>query len=312
MIPQILNNATIDIEYTIDGESKEPEEQPKLSTVWMPGMSYVITFAISPTEATIFPEIVHSDTEIVIGSEKYPEGYYYIEAWGGDGGSGTNNGVGGQGAMQTGLFYFATGQIIDVVIGERGTDADADGAQNGAGSGGNSSIAAGGRGGNGGTNNQGNEGYAGAGGGGASGISIDGRISLVAGGGGGGGGLTKGNNTNSDYAIGNNGAVGVTTNTPNGAIGRNGIGGNGNNTYGGGGGGGGGGGYIFGGDGGNGGASGNANAVRPGGGGNGGANYLTGNSTNDKNYTLPNNSDNRPVKEEEEGNGAVIISFLGN
>jgi|GEM_PF-2306440 PPE-repeat proteins len=169
-------------------------------------------------------------------------GYYYIEAWGGDGGngggdvamglySGSNGGNGGSGLRQAGLYYFDEGDMLNVQIGEAGkagiiSTPGTGGSAGGAGAGlwfGNGHI--GGKGGNG-SSSLWSGGGGGGGGGAASGVRRQPKntsgfsIILVSGGGGGGSG---GGGDQNGLAGGNSGIQGIgTTNSGNYARGGNG------------------------------------------------------------------------------------------
>jgi hypothetical protein len=161
-------------------------------------------------------------------------GYYYVEAWGADGGHGgnatTTQGRGGAGSYQSGLYYFNKGQTIQVQVGERGGNgARAEvGADISRGAGGKALVAggataawfgAGGSGGAGGDNRSGNSAFRGGGGGGggaASGILSGGEVHLAASGGGGGGGRTG--YTVGSMSGGNSNGGGNGTNPGNGTI----------------------------------------------------------------------------------------------
>jgi hypothetical protein len=133
-------------------------------------------------------------------------GYYYVEAWGADGGHGgkatATNSRGGQGSYQSGLYYFNVGQKIQVQVGERGKNGKVAVVESDItrGEGGRALLpggattatwfGAGGAGGEGGNNldDSGNVAGGGGGGGAASGILSGGNVCLAASGGGGGGG----------------------------------------------------------------------------------------------------------------------------
>ena len=257
-------------------------------------------------------------------------GYYYIEAWGGDGGKGgkgdtqtSGQSVGGEAQRIGGLYYLTAGNTLHLYIGTSGVSKQS-GAQGGSGTGG----AGGTNGFSYGSGGSGGQGYkhsllsnwSGAGGGGGAGTFVQNNtnIMLVSGGGGGsGGGSGNSSGTGSNGGTGgtggggnggnagNSGGVGSTTfnNAPNGGNGNN--GGSGNAP--GGGGGGGGGGYNFGGNGGNGGLAGSNSNSKGGGGGKGGQNYITNVVPNPGFSPLPNN----PRPSMAGNNGAVMITFLG-
>ncbi|MDL2255426.1 hypothetical protein LJC38_02445 [Parabacteroides sp. OttesenSCG-928-K15] len=268
-------------------------------------------------------------------------GYYYIEAWGGDGGKGGRSyqndtqTAGGVAQKVSGLYYLNAGTSFSLYIGSAGVSKPAGiSAGSGAGATGGTNGLANGGGGSGGdgyrhpnTLFNGSQ-YSGAGGGGgagtfvfAGGTSLPANLLIVSGGGGGSGGGSanslgsysiggKGGNAgtggstseNGDQAT-NSGGQGATTFTdaPTGGNGTNG-GKGGTSKAPGGGGGGGGGGYQFGGNGGFGGSDGgNANA-KGGGGGKGGQSYIATQKPN-PGYTLPSND--RPSS-----NGYVIITYF--
>lgn len=177
-------------------------------------------------------------------------GYYFIEAWGGDGGKGgegSNNrdnivygGSKGAGLRQNGLFYFEAGNTLNVQVGTAGSNGTDNGftlgtAHRDGGTGGNGGTGTwfgngyrGGNGGRGGISYTG--GGAGGGGGAASGVLKGGtaisNIIIASGGGGGGGGgsveenganggnsNTSGSNTSSGAGYGPGGNAWSTSNT---------------------------------------------------------------------------------------------------
>lgn len=171
-------------------------------------------------------------------SEQFPitqSGYYYVEAWGGDGGSGmggtrdnptnANRAAGGVSNKIAGIYKFNSGDVIYLYLGTAGTDAWQTGAgtplptggTNGSPYGGN-----GGRGGNGGTDVR----YGGQGGGGGAGTFMfvggtsAGNIRLVSGGGGGGGGRAYAN-TERNGGAGGAGSATANSNGSSGADGQN-------------------------------------------------------------------------------------------
>lgn len=250
-------------------------------------------------------------------------GYYYIEAWGGNGGSSSSGSygfaAGGIGGVKRGLFYISAGTSFDVLIGMHGENA---GGRRANAAGGTSGIGTGGNGARGGDHSLlgGNYGYAGGGGGGASGVRIGGTVRLAAGGGGGGGGTGEHNRANnsewqpvhrgsdgSDSDSSSPPGNGASTGSPNGAGGQDGESGNAGAYNGGGGGGGGGGGYPKGGFGGPGGSRlGNLSDGDPrGGGAGGGMNYIYNAETNTSGYMLPTN--NRPG---DRIDGYIVITFI--
>jgi hypothetical protein len=371
MMPQPLTSqgggdvtVTMTVNYSVNNTPENPVIVP-LTGTWAAGGVYAITLAISPSGVDVpsFTATFTGDVaNITIGSNKitagtnanytiavapntisltelaeleWPAGYYYVEAWGGNGGSGVvgNNyygGYGGQGGTQKGLYKFNKGDVITVVVGGKGGDLP-NGDLGSQGAGGASAIGAGGAGGNGGdrTDNNNNQGAPGAGGGGASGIMVGSTVYLAAGGGGGGGGLIysvsgqNGNRTQAQAtaASGGDGGVNVTAETTSTSAGGTGGTPDEATVPTGGGGGGGGGGYQYGGDGGGAGDNGGqttGGGLYPGmggytdgtngGGGSGGQNYVDVAKTanNDKSYTLPTNTrpDNRT-------DGYVVITYLG-
>jgi len=133
-------------------------------------------------------------------------GYYYIQAWGGNGGNGGRGdangipGVGGTSSEVRGLYFLRAGDILTMHIGSAGGDGGAGGAANGArGTGGTNgtspAVGSGGAGGTGGVSTSHTGG--GGGGGGASTLvrigSASAQIVLASGGGGGGGGASISN-----------------------------------------------------------------------------------------------------------------------
>lgn len=254
-------------------------------------------------------------------------GYYYIEAWGGNGGisvSGSyGTAAGGSGGEKRGLFYIAAGTSFEVVVGTCGADA---GGRRSNAAGGTSSIGTGGKGGMGGKGgwalSSGNDGYAGGGGGGASGVKVGGEIRLAAGGGSGGAGtadhsrssgkspVSYSGSNGSDNNQGNNpaGGNGTSSTGSNGADGNSGNDGDPGGYNGGGGGSGGGGGYPRGGYGGGGGQRvGTLSIDSPdprGGVGGGGMNYVL-NPENTSGHAIPTNG--RPGNRKD---GYVVITFI--
>ena len=177
-------------------------------------------------------------------------GYYYIEVFGGDGGSGasrltSNIGAGGAGAAIRGFYNLNAGDSLTMQVGGAGGNAGAGITAAGAGGaaiGTDRGLGNGGAGGQGiprGSGDNYYDGSSGGGGGAASGIFRNGtaaaNIIMVAGGGGGGSGAGNGQST----ASGQNGGAGgaVNANGSNGSSARNilsnyrsGYGGNGNGT----------------------------------------------------------------------------------
>ncbi len=311
MMPQQnTTGITIDITYTI-GSTNEAK-QATMPVSWAPGMSYAITFAISSSGVVIpdpLPQtFTESDTYVVT-----KDGYYFIEAWGGDGGNGgTRNaftgGAGGQAQRVFGIFEFNVNDILYIQVGAAGASGVNNNNAGGGGGGQGLYFGSGGDGGNGGGNN----GRKGGGGGAASGILLNGTamldIIMASAGGGGGGGAGNGGTAGvggipevagatAGNAIG--GVGGVLGTSPNSTGGTTNSGNKG-------GGGGGGGGYLTY-SGGGGGVNAQNNNVGGAGGG-GGANYVdaSGNQSNPGNIPTPNNP--RPANV---GNGAVIITYLG-
>ncbi|MDF9829920.1 hypothetical protein [Parabacteroides sp. PF5-6] len=126
-------------------------------------------------------------------------GLYYIEAWGGDGGTGSNSngnnnygGTGGRGANVRGLYSLSKGEVLSIQVGGVGSSASGrtDNRAGGVALGPNYGLGNGGNGGNG--QNGSSAGNAGAGGGAASGVLSNGAKVMIAGGGGGGGGAASG------------------------------------------------------------------------------------------------------------------------
>lgn len=167
-------------------------------------------------------------------------GYYYIEAWGGDGGSGETNRTGGVSQKISGLYQLTEGQSINLYVGSAGTSTNATGGGTPPAGGTNgSSYGNGGAGGNGGGERPGGKG----GGGGAgtfvflNGTSLSSNLLLVSGGGGGGGGSAHSNTAHAGGTGGNGGAITssdiVSSNGVNGnkeSHSRSGSGGQGNGT----------------------------------------------------------------------------------
>ena len=175
-------------------------------------------------------------------------GYYYIEAWGGNGGSGRGGRPGGVSQKISGLYQLASGVSINVYVGSagEGTSATNGGAQPAGGTNG-SLYGNGGAGGNGGNAGSGlfpgdPGGKGGAGGAGTlvfmNGTSFPSNLRLVAGGAGGGGGSASASFGSYTPGIGGNGGVTNSLGANGGNAGGNqgGNGGNGNGTGGDGGG----------------------------------------------------------------------------
>jgi len=269
-------------------------------------------------------------------------GYYYIEAWGGNGGSGRGGREGGVSQKIAGLYQLAAGTTVNVYVGTAGAStSDTGGGTQPPGGINGSSFSNGGNGGNGGTGGGGPGGKGGAGGAGTlifmNGTSFPSNLRLVSGGAGGGGGSASasfgsytpgiGGNagaanslgTNGGNAGGNEGGYGGLGNGNGndggggGAAGGNadgygngGIGGVGQNGSGlyssGAGGGGAGGGYTTGGGGAEGGGRSVGLNVAGGGGGGAGGASYLTGTTSNPGFSLPNNS--RPSV-----NGHVVITF---
>lgn len=161
-------------------------------------------------------------------------GYYYVEAWGGNGGKGTSigsrsGGTGGIGATVRGLYQFTEGDVISVQVGGAGKDAS--GMSRGDAGTGSYGLGNGGYGGSGFDGGH-TDGAAGGGGGAASGVARNGTAVVVAGGGGGGGG---GSGSNLSGNGGGNGGGGGSVNANGGGGGspnntRDGGGGSGSGT----------------------------------------------------------------------------------
>ena len=132
-------------------------------------------------------------------------GWYFVEAWGGDGGNGggTNGGKGGVSILESGYFYFNVNDQVTIQVGSAGGHGGSKGTNGEGGPLGTAGTAigssipyigighSGGRGGNATQSGMGAIGGGGSGGGGggaASGIVQNGTIIIASGGGGGGGG----------------------------------------------------------------------------------------------------------------------------
>ena len=142
----------------------------------------------------------NSDSIVVLDQS----GWYYIEAWGGNGGDGAgfNGGKGGESVLESGYFYFEAGDTIYIQVGmagERGGYGASNGTGGVAGTAGTGTwFGSGYLGGSGGNVTRGalgiigSGGYGGGGGGAASGVLLNGtnisNIIIASGGGGGGGG----------------------------------------------------------------------------------------------------------------------------
>lgn len=257
------------------------------------------------------------------------DGYYSIEAWGGDGGRGgkgeqgsvSSQSIGGVAQRAAGCYYLTAGTNINIYIGTAGISRPTDGTTgSGTGAAGGTNGYTSGQGGQGGNGYTYGAGLSGAGGGGGAGtIILAGNSVLHVSGGGAGGGGGAGN-ISGDFS---NGGSGGNGNGGNGASGTNGgsgaggaggtaftgnfnagNGGNGNqaslNAPGGGGGGGGGG--YYGGNGGSGGQAGFSGGARGGGGGKGGNNFSSINNPNG--YPLPVNTRANGI------DGYVVITLL--
>lgn len=155
-------------------------------------------------------------------------GYYYVEAWGGNGGAGASGGsrsggAGASGATIRGLYYLNKGDVIDLQVGAGGQNGSGrnDGRIGGSALGTGYGLGNGGTGGTGGSAER--DGGGGGGGGAASGIKRNGLIALVAGGGGGGGGASVGTTFLMNPSNGGAGGAGGSANT-NGENGKKGTG----------------------------------------------------------------------------------------
>jgi hypothetical protein len=211
VLPQPLSGNQLEIIYTIDGKEfvkNAPIPLPGEERAWEPGRSYSICLGVQAANEIVVKTLrtfLESDTSFSIPKT----GFYYVEAWGADGGNGGKytgaKSKGGSGSFQSGLFYFNAGQTIRVQVGERGKNGvsarvstDITRGEGGEAIFPRGDIAsawfgAGGDGGEGG-NSLSNSAYTGGGGGGggaASGISLDGSVCLAASGGGGGGGNNR-------------------------------------------------------------------------------------------------------------------------
>ena len=270
------------------------------------------------------------------------EGYYYIEAWGGDGGQGgkgdtqtSGQSAGGVAQRIAGLYYLQAGTTLSLYIGSAG-DSKPGGAQGGSGAGalgGSNGLSLGTGSGSGGSGGQGYKhsilsNWSGAGGGGGAATFVltasnNTGATLICSGGGGGGGGGSGNSSGTGSNggsggsggtggspslsgnggnAGNSGGAGATTFNSV-ANGNNGTNGGSGNAPGGGGGGGGGG-YDYGGNGGIGGQSGANSSSRGGGGGKGGQSYWNPATASNPGYSLPTNSRANGT------NGYVVITFI--
>lgn len=312
LMPQ-TNEITISVKYSVDGGTSQSWQSDPISIDWAPGNVYTYTLNIGDNRV-----VFDQDETYTIDKP----GYYYIEAWGGDGGSSYGSDNGGEGGYKAGLFYFEQDDLpidLEIVIGGKGGDGTNDqfAAPDG---GGSSAIGKGGNGGNGGGNGSNSQpdhyGLSGAGGGGASGIMDEtNNVWLAAGGGGGGGGLPNLSNTYWAWEPNNGGAADSGSYGPT-SEGDDGIAGqaaatNGNSArWAGGGGGGGGGGYL----GGTGGTQGERGGDNPGegnlsgnmrgGGGAGGQSWAGG----PHNIADPGNI-TPSVPDSNSGNGYVIIRY---
>jgi hypothetical protein len=320
LLPQEAE-VVMEINYTVAGESKSWASQP-LGIAWKPGKSYTYAFRIGEDE-------VEFDYQDFLTSEAFTvpkTGYYYIEAWGGDGGNGGNSrtgnvinskagGNGGLGAHKAGLYYFTEGQLLQVQVGGaggNGANADTDNIATSGAMGLATYFGSGGAGGNGKVNPGGNGGGGGGGGGAASGVLLGStdlsNIILVAAGGGGGGGAGSsgiggagGIGDADGYKGGSGGSSGGTPGRAGMASGPNGNVGIDGTSNGVGGAGGGGGGYVGGG------SVATASSSRGSPGGGGGLSYAGGTSYvedgGELNITNP--------RMDNGGDGYVIITFVG-
>ncbi len=314
MMPQTHGAATIDIAYTIDGVPTTKEDIP-FNVAWAPGSSYAIAFAISSSGVEIpeQQEFTESDTY-----EVPKDGYYYIEAWGGNGGNGgttgqITGGTGGVASKTSGLYYFTAGQTIYVQVGSVGGNGGNSGYGNNFGTAGTILGATNpqnfGTAGNGGTGRaQGQTAAAGGGGGAASGVIVSGTVYLAAAGGGGGGGAGQYNIGGDGGASGQQGAGPINV-TDGGGLGGQEWGTltvDGTNTTGNGAAGGGGGGAGY---------SPNPNSSGSGAGGNsssnGGAGGGGGYSYTSNEATDPGNLETPPTSTRPGTDGYVVITYLG-
>ncbi|MDH6313577.1 hypothetical protein M2137_002367 [Parabacteroides sp. PFB2-10] len=261
-------------------------------------------------------------------------GYYYIEAWGGDGGKGgkgerssNTQRDGGKAIKASGLYKLEKDTPLFIYVGSAGASMASGDQGSGTGANGGTNNWSYGNGGKGGDASGGWVGlsgynYAGAGGGGGAATFVLSSNALsgtlicsggAAGSGGGSGNSTgtgssggmggDGNADNGDNAS-NSGGAGATTasSDTNGSAGANGETGSGVAAWGGAGGGGGGG-YLYGGNGGARGKAGGGSNSRGGGGGKGGQNYVATQAPN-PGLTLPTNT-TRPSS-----NGYVVITYF--
>ncbi len=192
VLPQPLAKEQLEISYTIDGVEKTKSMSALTETTALAaGHTYTCIVGIKGDVADD-PVVIDDgggDVEITA------DGYYYIEAWGGDGGDGAGGGGAGGVAQKTATVYltgndnadFDISKDIQIFLGTAGAHGVA--GAGGAGGTNGTPFGDGGSGGNGGP-----EGGGGGGGGGAATLIMLGTASalsdveLVAGGAGGGGG----------------------------------------------------------------------------------------------------------------------------
>jgi hypothetical protein len=237
MMPQSLSGKQLEVTYSIGNGTPATKRLPIPTptggtNAWAPGGNYVITLGIA---SDLFVEVFDSTSSYVIEQP----GYYYIEVWGGDGGSGEGGAAGGISQRVFGLYEFSADQTINIYVGGAGSngyrgsgiDKASPGGENGMSDGvGNGSGGYGGGGGR----SSGSAASGGDGGGGGAGTFIFSNDLipplLVSGGGGGGGGKAYAN-TNTNGGAGGNGGQANSNGSPGGAGGGTGGGtaGNGQN-----------------------------------------------------------------------------------
>lgn len=92
--------------------------------------AYVLTLNANITSESLDPSEIGTMLYESDGTYKVPaDGYYYIQAWGGDGGKGgdsysADGGTGGYGAYLEGLVYLHAGFVLDIDVGQKGDPGD--------------------------------------------------------------------------------------------------------------------------------------------------------------------------------------------
>lgn len=208
MPAKTFTGQTFRFTYTLSNSASENHYDSGVHTVTADNITF--------ERGKIHPLLISPKSAIYTTSDTFTvttTGYYYIEAWGGNGGDGGNSlnmqsGKGGVAQPVRGLYLLREGDIVNVQIGTAGADGasgDDTGNIHSGGAGGTGQwFGSGATGGNGGTaaitGSSYNSGGGGGGGGAASGVLVGETSALtaeniiIASGGGGGGGGAGGNN----------------------------------------------------------------------------------------------------------------------